>query len=95
MAAVDRDSLSSLSPGSKRDRARESQQAKGPLQQLVAIRKDEWPLALLMFGYFFAVVTTFWILKPLKKGLFISFFKASGVNLGFWHGTAAQGELIA
>jgi len=92
VAAVDRDSVTHLP---SHDRERESQRAKGPLQQLVAIRRDEWPLALLMFGYFFAVVTTFWILKPLKKGLFISFFKASGVHLIFWHGTAAQGELIA
>ncbi len=67
----------------------------GPLGKLVAIRRDEWPLALLLFGYFFAVVTTFWILKPLKKGLFISFFKQRGVDLWLWHGTAAQGELVA
>lgn len=88
MAAADRESLANRGH-------RESQQSTGPLKQLVAIRREEWPLALLLFGYFFAVVTTFWILKPLKKGLFISFFKQRGVNLWLWHGTAAQGELIA
>lgn len=86
MAAVDR--RSSPSRPSATDR-------KGPLSEIVAIRRGEWPLALLLFGYFFTVVTTFWILKPLKKGLFIGFFRENGVALGPWHGSAAQAELVA
>jgi len=92
VGAVDRDSVSQRP---SREHAPASEHAASPLKQIVAIRKDEWPLALLMFGYFFAVITTFWILKPLKKGLFIGFYKASGVNLWLWHGSASQGELIA
>jgi len=38
------------------------------------IRNGELPLALLMFGYFFLVITSFWILKPIKKSLFIEFY---------------------
>jgi AAA family ATP:ADP antiporter len=92
VAAADRGSIPHRP--SRKSAERESLES-GPLKQLVAIKRDEWPLALLMFGYFFAVVTTFWILKPLKKGLFISFFKPTGVDLWLWHGSAAQGELIA
>lgn len=66
-----------------------------PLKQLVAIKKDEWPLALLLCAYFFTVVTTFWILKPLKKGVFIGHFKGPGVHVLDHHLTAAQGELVA
>ncbi len=43
------------------------------------IRPEELPLALLMFAYFFLVITTFWILKPLKKGLFIEFYDLSAL----------------
>ena len=59
------------------------------------IRKDEWPLAGLMFGYFFLVITSFWILKPIKKGLFIQFYDVSGFALMSWQLSAAQAELIA
>ena len=45
------------------------------------VRREELPLALLMFLYFFLVITSFWILKPLKKGLFIQFYDASGFSL--------------
>src|SRR5262245_48469554 len=31
-----------------------------------------------MFLYFFLVITVFWILKPLKKALFIGFYKGTG-----------------
>lgn len=87
MAVVDRDSIPS--------RPSREKAAKGPLAELFAIRKEEWPLALLLCAYFFTVVTTFWILKPLKKGVFISQFKVSGVNLLGFHLAAAQGELVA
>ena len=49
-----------------------------PLQAFMDVRRGEWPLALSMFCYFFLVITSFWILKPLKKGLFIEFYDAGG-----------------
>jgi ATP:ADP antiporter, AAA family len=66
-----------------------------PLKQILNIRRDEVPLAVLMFGYFFLVITSFWILKPLKKGLFIGFYDAQGFSIGDLILTAAQAEQIA
>ncbi|MBD3288502.1 hypothetical protein GF337_06820 [candidate division KSB1 bacterium] len=68
----------------------------GPLKSLMNIRRDELPFSLLMFGYFFLIITTFWILKPLKKGLFIGFYKESGgVDLFSWFLLGSQAELLA
>jgi AAA family ATP:ADP antiporter len=36
-----------------------------------AVSPGEGPFVLLMSGWFFLVISIFWILKPLKKGLFI------------------------
>jgi ATP:ADP antiporter, AAA family len=66
-----------------------------PLRQILDIRRDEWPQALGMFAYFFLVITTFWILKPLKKGIFIGHYDELGFDLGGWHMNAAQAELLA
>lgn len=66
-----------------------------PLRAVMNIRRDELPLALLMFSYFFLVITSFWILKPIKKTLFIGFYQASGCDLLGWHLQASQAELIA
>ena len=59
------------------------------------IHKEEWPVAGLMSAYFFLVITSFWILKPIKKGLFIQFYDTSGFTLLNWHLSAPQAELIA
>ena len=59
------------------------------------IRRDELPLALLMFGYFFLVIASFWILKPIKKALFIQYYDQSGFSLMNWHMQASQAELLA
>lgn len=66
-----------------------------PLKQIMNIRKSEVPLAVLMFSYFFLVITTFWILKPLKKILFIGHYAGTGFDLGSWHMAGSQAELLA
>jgi AAA family ATP:ADP antiporter len=66
-----------------------------PLSAMFTVRKSELPLTLLMFMYFFLVITSFWILKPLKKSLFIEFYDQQGFSLFAWHMTAAQAELLA
>jgi AAA family ATP:ADP antiporter len=66
-----------------------------PLRAILDVHKSELPLALLMFSYFFLVITSFWILKPLKKGLFIQFYDTAGFDLIAWNMTAAQAELLA
>lgn len=59
------------------------------------IRRAELPFALLMFAYFFLVITSFWILKPIKKSLFIRHYDVTGFDLLGWIMTAAQAELLA
>jgi len=49
-----------------------------PLKSFLDVRRREVPFVVLMFLYFFLVITVFWILKPLKKALFIGFYKGSG-----------------
>ncbi|MBW2277839.1 MAG: hypothetical protein JRF63_10125 [Deltaproteobacteria bacterium] len=66
-----------------------------PLKALFTIRKREAPLALLMFSYFFLIISSFWILKPLKKGLFIEHYDASGLELLGFQLRASQAELLA
>ena len=61
-----------------------------PLKQIVNIRRDELPDSLLMFSYFFLIITTFWILRPLKTGLFAEFYDESGFNLLGWQLNVAQ-----
>ena len=60
-----------------------------PLKQVLDIRREELPQALLMSSYFFLVITSFWILKPLKKGLFVQYYEESGFELLGWMLTAA------
>lgn len=66
-----------------------------PLRAVLNIERRELPLALLMFSYFFLVITTFWVLKPIKKSVFIQFyddqtFEILGASL-----RASQAELVA
>ncbi|MEE9147001.1 MAG: Npt1/Npt2 family nucleotide transporter, partial [Candidatus Tectomicrobia bacterium] len=65
------------------------------MKAIFTITKAELPLALSMFSYFFLVITSFWILKPIKKGLFIQYYDQSGFDLFAWHMSAAQAELLA
>ena len=52
-------------------------------------------MALLMFFYFFLVIVSFWILKPIKKTIFGTFYDKTGFNLLGWHMDAAQAEQLA
>lgn len=58
---------------------------KTSLKAICDIRKSELPLALLMCSYFFLVISSFWVLKPIKKSLFIQFYHQDGFsfNLDF------------
>lgn len=39
------------------------------------IKKKEWPNVLMMSLFFFMVIATFWVLKPLKRGLLVNFYQ--------------------
>jgi AAA family ATP:ADP antiporter len=41
------------------------------LRLVADVRRGEWTLALSFAGYFFLVITTFWILKPLRTSQFL------------------------
>jgi len=70
-------------------------ESNNPLKQFMNIRRDELPQILLMFCYFFLVITSFWILKPLKKSIFVQFYQTSGFQIFGVSMDAAQAELIA
>ncbi len=54
------------------------------LRALFDVRRSEVVTTLLMSAYFFLVITSFWILKPIKKSLFLRFYKDESVEiLGF------------
>jgi len=42
--------------------------------QFADIEREEWIPTLLMSFYFFLVIASFWVLKPLKRGVIINFF---------------------
>lgn len=46
-----------------------------PWKALFDLRRGELAPTLLMSSYFFLVITCFWILKPIKKSLFLEFYK--------------------
>lgn len=66
-----------------------------PWRQVLNLRRHEWPLALLMFGQFFLVITIFWIVKPLKKFLFLQHYQAMPLHLWNWQLGGAQAEQLA
>jgi len=45
------------------------------------IKKEEWPNVLLMSLFFFMVIATFWVLKPLKRGLLVNFYQDNPLQL--------------
>jgi AAA family ATP:ADP antiporter len=50
----------------------EKENEKGSIRKLFDFRKEERPVVLLMFIFFFTVITVFQLLRPIKKGLFVS-----------------------
>jgi len=66
-----------------------------PLRAVMDIRRSELPLALLMFAYFFLVITTFWVLKPIKKTVFIGFYENRVFDLLGPAFDGPQAELLA
>lgn len=59
------------------------------------VKRGEWAFAVAMSLTFFLVITSFWIMKPLKKSLFIQFYDAAGFALLGFRLDAAQAELLA
>jgi len=68
---------------------------KNPTKLVADLAPGERAFSFAMLAYLFLVTATFWILKPLKKALFIQFYDERGVALLGWHLEAAEAELIA
>ena len=63
-------------------------------EQFFDIKKGEWPRALALSFFFFLVIAVFWVLKPIKKGALISFYKETPLHLlGFTFGGAEVEQL--
>ncbi len=69
------------------------------LKNIWNVRRKELPLVLLMFSYFFIVIGTFWILKPIKKAAFVAFYnydaKDKPLGRSFFGLGGAEAEQIA
>ncbi len=57
--------------------------------------REELLLSAAMFGYFFLVITSFWVLKPLKKALFVERYDEDGLTVLGVVLRASQAELLA
>jgi len=62
------------------------------VKQILDIRRDERPQALLISSYFFLVITAFWTFKMLKNTLLLQFYDQSGLDLMGWQLDAALAE---
>src|SRR5262245_35376949 len=66
-----------------------------PFALVADLAPGERAFSVLMLAYLFLVTSTFWILKPLKKALFIQFYRDAGVTIAGTHLQAPEAELIA
>ena len=62
-----------------------------PIKPLFDLHRNERAPTLLMSAYFFFVITIFWILKPIKKSLFLRFYAGRGFDPSF--GTWTDGAV--
>ncbi len=65
------------------------------VRQYSDIPREEWPKALLLSAYFFLLIATYWILKPVKRGLLISHFGQSPLHLLGYKLGGAEAEQVA
>ncbi|MFH5833291.1 NTP/NDP exchange transporter [Halalkalibaculum sp. DA3122] len=59
------------------------------------IRKEEWPNVLLMSLFFFMVIATFWVLKPLKRGLLVNYYQTNPLQFMGTSFAGAEVEQLA
>lgn len=53
-------------------------------RELFDVREGEWSEALAISTIFFAIVAIFWVLKPIKRGMFLAVYETRGVELLGW-----------
>ncbi len=65
------------------------------IKALFDVKRGELAPTLLMSAYFFLVITSFWILKPIKKSLFLRFYQAAPLELLGMTFEGARAEQLA
>jgi len=45
------------------------------------VKKENWPKVISMAMFFFLVIAIFWVLKPLKRGLLVSFYQETPLQI--------------
>lgn len=65
------------------------------LSALFDVRKGERTEVLLTAAPLFLVLFTFWIFKPIKRGLFLGYYKANPLSLFGWSLSGAETEQLA
>src|SRR3569623_46896 len=65
------------------------------LKKLLTMQREELKKALLMSAFFFFIIATFWIVKPIKRGLLIGYYKEHAFNFLGWSMGGAETEQLA
>lgn len=65
------------------------------VKELWMLRVHERWHAILMFSYFFLIISTYWLIKPIKKALLVGYYQVTGLTIFGRHLDAAQVELVA
>ena len=65
------------------------------VKRILGFRPEERLMTVLMFSYFFLVITSFWILKPIKKVVLVGFYNQSHFDLLGWSLAGPQVEQLA
>jgi ATP:ADP antiporter, AAA family len=63
------------------------------LSEWVPIRRGEGTITSIMFLYIFGALTSYYILKPLRSGLFLTKFQSSDLAYAYWLSAAFAGTL--
>lgn len=63
-------------------------------RELFDLRREEWPRALTLSLLFFLVVAVFWVVKPIKRGLLLSYYDDRPFDLLGWTLQAAELEQV-
>lgn len=59
------------------------------------IKKEEWPNVIMMSSFFFMVIATFWVLKPLKRGLLVNYYQDHPLTMFGMSFAGAEVEQLA
>jgi AAA family ATP:ADP antiporter len=59
--------------------------------RLFDVRTGEWGKALGMSAYFFLIISVFWVVKPIKRGVILGFYRERPFELfTSWHGAEVE-----